>query len=144
MPSARQRSGAGRRMAPERTPLLCVVEDDAERGALAGEQLGHAVPHLRARPAARAGHGPQGVREDDRLAEAETDRGAARLHARALLGEQELAARVLLALARQHDRDLEREGERAVDVLVEAVVVAGLVVEQERRGPRLPGGVAAG
>ena len=43
----------------------------------------------------------------------------------------------------QQDRHLEREHVLAVQVLVQAVVVAGAVLQQQRRRPHLAGGVAA-
>ena len=45
--------------------------------------------------------------------------------------------------SRQQDRDLEREHVLAVEVLVQAVVVALAVAQEQRRRPELPGGVAA-
>src|SRR5213082_423915 len=61
-----------------------------------------------------------------------------KITARPLLDEQDLAAGVVDADLTQHARHLERKGKRAVEVLVEAVVAAGLVAEQEGRRPRLP------
>src|SRR5207302_4482655 len=52
--------------------------------------------------------------------------------------EQDLAADVVDADLTQRARHLERKGKRAVEVLVEAVVAAGRVAEQEGRRPRLP------
>src|SRR5207244_13597441 len=124
-------------------PSLGVVEDDAEARALAGGHPADAVAHGRAVGAARARHRPVAVREDDRLAALEDDDLAARLGPRPLLDEQNLAARVVRAPAREHARHLQRKGERAVEILVQAVVAAGRVAEEERGGPRLPGGRAA-
>ena len=67
-----------------------------------------------------------------------------RLHARALLGQHELAAGEVSARLRQQDGELQREDMLAVEVLVEAVVVAGAVAEEERGRAGLAGGVAAG
>lgn len=61
------------------------------------------------------------------------------LHARALLGQDELAADEVIAGAVAQDGGLQEEVQVAVKVLVQAVVVAGSVAQQQRRGPRLPG-----
>src|SRR5690348_10485452 len=104
--------------------LLCpgaslgVVEDDAEAQALAGGHPADAVAHGRAVGAARARHRPVAVREDDRLAALEDDDLGARLRARPLLDEQELAACVVRAAAGEHAGELEGKGERAVEVLM--------------------------
>ena len=54
-----------------------------------------------------------------------------------LLDEQELAALVVAAGPAQEDGELQRERHRAVEVLVQRVVAARLVAQQEGRGPRL-------
>src|SRR5262249_16112608 len=64
------------------------------------------------------------------------------LHARALLGQHELAAGEVPSSLRAQDRHLYREGKVAVEVLVRTVEIAGDVLQQERRRPRLPGSVA--
>src|SRR5881628_240397 len=122
---------------------LGVVEDDAEAQALAGGHPADAVAHGRAVGAARARHRPVAGWEDDRLAALEDDDLAARLRAWPLLDEEDLAARIVRPPPAEHAGDLERKGERAVEVLVQAVVAAGRVAEEERGGPRLPVGRAA-
>ena len=67
---------------------------------------------------------------------------ALRLRARPLLDEQELAAGEVFARRAQQHRQLQREDQLAVEVLVQAVVVAGLVFEEQRRRPLLAGRVA--
>jgi hypothetical protein len=52
------------------------------------------------------------------------------LHARALLGEHELAATEVLAGFGKQNRRLQRENVLAVKVLVQAVVVVGPVLKQ--------------
>jgi hypothetical protein len=60
------------------------------------------------------------------------------LRSRALLDEQELAAgEVGLGRAEQHCQ-LQREDQIAIEILVQAVVVAGLVFQDQRRLPLLP------
>src|SRR5438034_3752855 len=60
-----------------------------------------------------------------------------RLRARPLLEEEEFAALVIGAAAGEKHRELQRERDLAVQVLVQAVVSADLVVQQERRRFRL-------
>jgi hypothetical protein len=67
---------------------------------------------------------------------------AARLHARPLLDQQELAALEVAAGLAQQDRGLDREDEVAVEVAVQAVVVARPVAQQQRRRPLLAAGMA--
>src|SRR3546814_10711577 len=62
----------------------------------------------------------------------------------ALLGQKELAAGEFLVGPVQKDRHLERKDMLAVQVLVEAVIVACAVAKEERRRSRLAGFVAAG
>src|SRR5438128_275243 len=61
-----------------------------------------------------------------------------RLRSRTLLYEQDLAVRVVRAAAGEHEGELERKRERAVEVLMQAVVAAGGVAEEQRGGPGLP------
>ena len=122
---------------------LRVVEDDAERVAVAGAHAAHAVAHVDAVDAARALHRAVVHREDHRLALPQRHDLGARLHARALLGQHELAAGEIARPAGQQDRHLQRKDVLAVEVLVQAVVVARAVLQQQRRRPRLPGLVAA-
>src|SRR5262249_50902964 len=49
----------------------------------------------------------------------------------------------VLAGLPEHAGELERERERAVEILVQAVVAAGRVAEEKRRRPNLAGGGAA-
>ena len=64
------------------------------------------------------------------------------MHARALLGDDEFAAGEIAFRFREQYCDLEREDMLTVEVLVQAVVIAGTVLEQQRGGPCLSGDVA--
>ncbi|ESY25690.1 hypothetical protein X750_03335 [Mesorhizobium sp. LNJC394B00] len=64
------------------------------------------------------------------------------MHARALLGQHEFAAGEILAGLRQQDRHLQGKSEIAVEVLMEAVEVAGAILQEKRRRPRLAAFVA--
>ncbi len=81
-------------------------------------------------------------REGHRIALGERHHFGAALHARALLGQHELAAGEIAAWLGQQDRHLDRKGEVAIKVLVQAIEVAGHILQQQRRRPRLPGHVA--
>ena len=67
----------------------------------------------------------------------------ARLHARALLGQHELAAGEVAPGSDSRIATCSGNDVLAVEVLVQAVVVAGAVSQQQRRRPRLAGRVAA-
>src|SRR5207253_10911645 len=81
--------------------------------------------------------------EDHRLAPAQRHDLAPGLRARPLLDQQELTAREVNARATQQHRHLQRTHQVTVEILVEAVVVAGPVPEDERRRQPLAGGVTA-
>src|SRR5579883_204991 len=115
-----------------------IVEDDAQREAPAGQQPAHSVPQVHAVPAAAAANGAIARGEDDRLALFQRRRLPARLRPRPLLQQQELAAGVILASPAEGERHLDGEGHVAVQVLVQAVVVACLVLQDQRRRARLP------
>ena len=91
----------------------------------------------------RARRRPVSIREDHHLAlRAGNDLGHG-LRARPLLDEQELPAfEVEAGTAEEHDH-LHGEGDGAVHVLVQAVVPAGFVAQEQRRGPALAGAGAA-
>src|SRR5437764_1607560 len=118
------------------------MEDDAEGEALASAQARDAVAHGGAVPAARALHRPLVDGEDDCVALAERYDLAARLHARPLLDQHELAAVELPRRVAQQDGGLQREDQLAVKVAVQAVVVARAVAQQQWRRPLLAAGVA--
>src|SRR6185436_20702310 len=113
-----------------------VVKDDAQRVAPAAQHTADAVAHGGAIPAAGALDRAVPGREDQDLALLGGDRLTARLGARPLLHQQELAALVVGAPA-QEAGELQGKDDVAVDVLVQAVVAAGLVVEQQRGRLRL-------
>src|SRR3989441_1362115 len=141
----RQGPGSGS-SAPEdeADPSPGVVEDDAQAGAGAGEQAADAVAHGGAVVSARAFDGTLAHGKDDDLALLECDRLAARLLARSLLDEKKIAARVVGAAPAQDTGELQGEGDLAVQILVQAVVAADLVTQEERRRFRLAGLPAGG
>jgi hypothetical protein len=59
------------------------------------------------------------------------------LHPRALFGEDEFALGEITFRFREQNRDLQRECEVAVNILIQAIEVARHVLQQQRRWPRL-------
>jgi len=106
------------------------VEDDSKGEALSGTDWADAVAHGYSIDAAGAALGSVINCKDDGFALMKRDDGYAGLHARALFGEDELAAGEVARGFAEEEGDLEREDEFAVKVLVEAVVVALVVFEQ--------------
>src|SRR5262245_11129179 len=104
-----------------------VVEDDAQRVARPRDDAAHAVAHGAPVDAPRAHDRPVARREDDDLTLLGGDGLAPRLGPRALLDQQEVAARVVDAPPAQEARDLQGKHDVAVDVLVQTVVAAALV-----------------
>ena len=126
-----------------RAVLRGIVKDDAKREALARAQRAHAVPHRNAVVASNAAHRAVIDGEYGEVALRERQHRRARLHARALLGQHQFAAIELGAGAREQEHALQREHVLAVQVLVQAVVVAGAVPQQQRCGTLLACVVAA-
>ena len=111
--------------------------------AFARADAADAVAQVDAIKSAGALHRPVMHRKHHRVALTQRHHLGTRLHARPLLGQHELAAGEIAARLRQQDRDLQRKHMLAVEVLMQAVVVAGAVLQQQRRRPGLAGGVAA-
>src|SRR5215469_13796765 len=80
--------------------------------------------------------------EDDGIALLQRDNDGARLHARALLGHDEFAAGELAARFGEQDGELKREGMLSIEILVQTVVIARDVLEEQRGRLRLAGVVA--
>ena len=83
--------------------------------------------------AARAADGPVVHGEDDGVTLRKRHHLGSRLHARTLLGQHEFAPAEIPARCRQQDRRLERKRQIAIKVLMQAVVVARTVLQQQRR-----------
>src|SRR5205809_4443139 len=110
---------------------------------MSGSQSAHSVPHIDTIGSARAVHGAMVHREHHGIAPTQRHHLGPRLHAWALLGQHELSAGEILFGLRQENRHLQRKDMLAVKILVESIVVARGVSQQERRWPRLPRLVAA-
>src|SRR5262249_55546534 len=82
-------------------------------------------------------------REDHAVTLAQRRYLSTRLHSRALLVEDELAAREILSRFPQQDGNLTRKDERAIDVLMQAVIVAFAILQEKRRRAALARFMAA-
>ena len=87
--------------------------------------------------ATRALHGPLVNCEGHCIALAEWNDLRSRLHARALLREYEFAASKVPLRLGEEDRHLNGKNMLPVEILMEAVVVTGAVLEEQRSRPQL-------
>src|SRR6185437_14555753 len=117
--------------------------DDAERMTMAAAHDAHAVAHVDAMKAARTANGALAHGEHDHIALLERNDVWPRLHPRALLGHHELPTLEVRSARGQQDRGLERKHMLAVEILVQAVVVATAVLQQQGCRPALTGIVAS-
>src|SRR5262245_58719211 len=99
-----------------------VMEDDAERMPSPRPQAAYAVSHVDAVVPPRAPDRSLVHGEDHALPLAKGDDLDTRLHARPLLGQDELAPREVGVRLREQERHLQREYVVAVEVLVERIV----------------------
>lgn len=100
------------------------------------------MAHVDAIVAARAFDGAVARGEDNRLTLIGEDHLRLGLGAGLLFDKDELAAVPVAAVLPEQKNHLQGKADVAVEILVETVVAAGLVVEHERGGLRLPGFVA--
>src|SRR3954451_15067481 len=120
-----------------------IVEDYTQRMAVAGTDPAYAMPEIDAIDSARALNRPDMHRKHHSIALAKRHYFGPRLHAWALLGQDEFTTREVAAGFGQQNRDLQGKNVLAVEILMQAVVVARLVLQQQRRRPGLPCGMAA-
>jgi hypothetical protein len=105
------------------------VEDDAEGVPHAGADAAHTVAEVDAIIALGPLYRPVMDREGHRIALQKWYDLRAALHAWPLFGQDELAAREVLTGFREENRDLDRECEVAVEILVQAVEVTGNILQ---------------
>ena len=86
----------------------------------------------------RALYGPVVNREGHGIALVKRNDLGSRLHTRPLLREHEFAPGEISLWLGKQDGDLNRKDVLSVEVLVEAVVVAGAVLQEQRGGSQLP------
>src|SRR5579859_280021 len=100
------------------------MKNDAERVSTSRKNPTYAVAHLDAIAAALALHGPVVHGKHHAASLNELDDSRTRLHARALFGEHKLATGEIALRLRQQAGDLQREHMFAVEILMQAVVIA--------------------
>src|ERR1700724_3331059 len=110
---------------------------------LPGADPAHAVAHVDPIGATGAAYRTMVDRKDHSLALRERHDLRTRLHARPLLGQHEVSAGEVGIRAREQKRDLQRKDMLSVEILMQAVVVALTVLQEERRRLGLSGVVAA-
>ena len=110
-----------------------VMEDDACRAAAPARDSADTVLEVHAMPAARAALGAMMRRDDRRITLPQRDDTRRRLRTWTLLDEHELAAVEIAARLAEQDHRLQRKHMLAVEILMQAVVVACVVAEQQRR-----------
>src|SRR5258708_29295207 len=120
-----------------RSLLLCVMENDANRIPVSPTDATDAVPEIDPIRPARTPHRSMVNRENDAVTVLKRYHHRPRLHARPLLRHHEFAAHEVLARLGQQDGELKRENMLTVEVLMQAVVIIGAVLEQKRCRPRL-------
>ena len=95
-----------------------------------GADLADAMAQINPVEAARPLYRPVMHSKSHRIALPERHHFGPRLHSRPLLGQHEFATGEIAARFRQQDRDLQREHMLAVEVLMQAVVVTGPILQQ--------------
>src|SRR6185312_3243715 len=110
-----------------------VVKDHAHGVTMTRPDSADAVTHIDAVEAACSLRRPDMYGKGHGIALAKRHDLGSRLHARPLLGQYELATGKIPFWFRQQDRHLEREHMLAVQILVQAVIVASFVLQQKRR-----------
>lgn len=118
------------------------MENDAECVPAAGAQAAHAVAHIDAIDSASAANRTVVDRKDHALALPQRHDFGARLHARPLLSEHELAAGKISPRLGQKKRHLKRKDVLTVNILMQTIEVTGTIAENERRRLALSVGMA--
>jgi hypothetical protein len=101
------------------------------------------MPHGHAVETAASLDGAMAHGEGCGIALAERHHDRPRLHPGTLLGQNQLASIKRNAWSRKQDHHLQRKHHGAVQILMQAVAVAGAVAKQEEGGPDLAGRMAA-
>ncbi len=122
--------------------LSGVMENDADGVTLTGPNAADAMAQLYAVNALGALDRAAVDGEYDGIALLQRNHFDAALHPRALLGHHELAAGKVRARLRQQDGELQWEREFAVQILTQAIEVAGRILQQQRGRAELTGFVA--
>lgn len=113
------------------------MEDDADGMSDPGPDSADAMAEIDPIVSFGALNRPVVGGEGDGITLAQWNNLGTTLHARALLGQDELSAAEIFPWLGEKDRHLDRECEGSVKILMKAVEVAGDVLQQQGRRPRL-------
>jgi hypothetical protein len=114
------------------------MKNDASSVAPAGSKPADTVAQIHSIAAFRTLNRPVVYGEYDGVALLQRNNLGSALHAGPLLCQHEFTTGEVLAGHREQDRDLQRKRQISIEVLVQAVEVARHILQQQRRGPRLP------
>jgi hypothetical protein len=117
--------------------LVGIVEDDAQGMSLSGAQSAHSMPEIDTIGSPRTADRAMMDCEGNRISSAKSHDFGTGLHARPLLGEDELTAGEVLLRRREQDCHLNRKDVLSVQILMETVEVAGAVLEEKRSRTQL-------
>src|SRR5579884_456252 len=123
--------------------LLSIVEDDTERIAASRPHPTHSVSKIDSVVAAFPLERTVIHRKRDRISLVERHDLNTRLHARSLLGENKFSSGEIPSRLRKENRHLYGKHMLAIEILMEAVVVTGSVLQKQRRGFGLTSFVAS-
>ena len=118
--------------------LSSVVEDDSERMPVARANATYTVAEVYTIDVLCTLDRTVMNCKDDPIALTKWYDDRPRLHARPLLRQHKFAASEISARFRQQDCKLKRKNVFAIEVLMQTVVIAGLVLKQQRRRFVLP------
>ncbi len=119
------------------------MKDDAQGMAVAGAQSADAMPEVDTISASGALHRAVMNREGNGVTLPKRNHFWPRLHPRTLFGEHEFPSRKILAWIGQQDRHLDRENVLAVEILMQTIVVAFGVLEEQGGWLQLAGVMAS-
>src|SRR5207253_8285835 len=125
-------AASSNRFAVIRPVLLGIVEDYSQCVPLAGANAAHPMPKVHAIDAARTPHRTIVYGEDDAISLAQRNHLGTGLHARSLLGHHELASMEISPGFGEKNRELQREDMLSVEILMQTVVIACSILQQQR------------
>src|SRR5713226_7580000 len=124
------------------SPSFGVVKDDAQGIARASMHAADPMPQIHPIVPASAFHRTITSGENDRLALIRMDHFGSGLSPRLLFHQDKFSAVPIATVLAKHENHLQREAHLSINVLMEAVVTARLIMQQQRRGFCLPGPAA--
>ena len=123
--------------------LFRVVKDNSNRVPHSGPDAADPVTKVHAVGSLRSPHWPIMDCEGYSITLLKWYDLGTTLHARPLFGQDELATRKVLSWLGKENRDLDRECDITIEILMKAVEVTCDILQQKRRWPSLTGVVAS-